>query len=75
MAGSVSLLGVLLACGGSQPQQQSPGVTNEQPAPAIAPYVGPSREGQCLSKGDACSYNVECCSEWCVNDHCAIRQP
>ena len=67
---------VLHGCGGSQPQQQSPGVTNAQPAaPEIPPYEAPVREGRCLSRGDACSFDMDCCSQWCVNDHCAIRQP
>jgi hypothetical protein len=66
---------ILHGCGGSQPQQQSPGVTNAQPAPEIAPNVAPVREGQCLSRGDACSFNMDCCSQWCVNDHCSIPQP
>ena len=71
--GAAICLGVLVACGGSQP---SPGVTNMQPAtPEIAPNVAPVREGQCLSRGDACSWSVDCCSQWCVNDRCAIRQP
>jgi hypothetical protein len=79
LAGGVSCavlsIAILFGCGGSQPPPQNPGVTNVQPAPEIAPYVGPVREGQCLSRGDACSVSTDCCSLWCVNDHCATRQP
>jgi hypothetical protein len=56
----------LLRCGGSQ---QSPGVTNAQPAGTV------EKGGKCLSRGSSCSFDADCCSEWCANDRCAIRQP
>ena len=70
VTGAALCLAVLFSfgsCGGSQP---NPGVTNMQPD-----TPGALHEGQCLSRGDACSLSVDCCSQWCVNDRCAIRQP
>jgi hypothetical protein len=55
----------LLRCGGSQ---ETLGVPNAQPH-TLEP--GP----QCLSRGATCNYDSDCCSEWCPNNVCAIRQP
>jgi hypothetical protein len=80
-AGALLGLGVLLACGSSQ--QQSPGVTNVQPENTnVTPYqqqVGPTkapvREGACIDRGEACTLSTNCCSQWCANGVCAVRQP
>jgi hypothetical protein len=74
VTGAPSLLAAAIACGGSQ--QKSPGVTNMQPSePQVAPTVAPVHEGRCLSRGTACSFDMDCCSQWCVNSYCATRQP
>ncbi|HTB77340.1 MAG TPA: hypothetical protein VK762_29045 [Polyangiaceae bacterium] len=69
-------LGVL-ACGGSAPPEpSSPGVTNIQPTSVeISPTVAPVREGRCLSRGDVCGRSLDCCSQWCVNEHCEAQHP
>jgi hypothetical protein len=52
------------------------GVTNMQPKSAqLSPTKAPIREGSCLSQDSSCSRNLECCSQWCANDHCATRKP
>ncbi len=88
VTGALSLLAAAIACGGSQ--QKSPGVTNMQPSepevapevapqvnpsPQVSPYKAPVREGACLSRSTACSFDMDCCSQWCVNGYCAQRSP
>ena len=41
----------------------------------IAPTQMPKREGQCLTRGEACTISNDCCSQWCVNKSCATRSP
>jgi hypothetical protein len=52
------------------------GVTNVQPNQAdIPPFKAPVREGACLSKAESCSRSMDCCSQWCLDGHCANRNP
>jgi hypothetical protein len=73
-----------LCCGSSNEEH---GVTNMQPESSPTNIV-PIREGpgagdgtqersggRCLERGTSCLSSDDCCSLWCVNGHCAIRQP
>jgi hypothetical protein len=73
----------LLCCGSSNEEH---GVTNMQPESSSTNIV-PLREGpnagqpnqrsenSCLARGTSCISSDDCCSLWCVNGHCAVRQP
>jgi hypothetical protein len=48
----------------------------------IGACVDTTHEGQttttgatCLMNEKACRTSVECCSQWCVNNECEMRQP
>jgi len=69
-------LATLVCCGASsQKSVAEPGATNMQ-APENYTISGkrPS-SGQCFQRDEACAVNNDCCSLWCVNGYCAIRQP
>lgn len=73
------------ACGSSQ----NPGVTNTQapyngqPYNTQAPYnaqpqpqyPNSNKPSACLERGSACVSSNDCCTEWCVNGFCALKQP
>ena len=73
----------LLCCGSSNEEH---GVTSMQPESTTTNIVpireGPNADGahertggRCFAKGTSCVSSDDCCSLWCVNGHCAARQP
>jgi hypothetical protein len=58
--GPVFALCAIAACGSSN---TSAGVPNMQPGSA------------CLGRGVACSFDADCCSQWCANGICSRKQP
>jgi hypothetical protein len=57
-----SLFAALLVVACSSTTASSPGVSNMQ-------------GGQCLQRGDQCTFDSDCCTGWCANHRCALRNP
>jgi hypothetical protein len=62
---AIGAIVTFVGCGGSQ----SSGVTNQQSA------LSPKTEGDCLRRGAVCAASFDCCTEWCANGYCAMKQP
>jgi hypothetical protein len=64
-AGAVVTFAAFVGCGGSQ----NSGVTSQQGA------TSSKMEGDCLRRGAVCAASFDCCTEWCANGYCAMKQP
>lgn len=42
---------------------------------STAPGATNMQGGQCIQRGDRCTFDADCCSGWCANRRCALRNP
>jgi hypothetical protein len=42
---------------------------------STSPGVSNMQAGQCLQRGDRCTIDSDCCTGWCANRRCALRNP